>query len=119
MIAHPKVISTPHLGASTEEAQQRVAEEIAQQFLVLAGRSTEYVITGIVNAPMLSAAISDENASWIELSKKLGNLISRILKGKLNITVHNQIIGNKEMEKKHSFTQLFLLESYQDKQKMA
>lgn len=32
--------------------------------------------------------------------KKLGNLISRILKGKLNITVHNQIIGNKEMEKK-------------------
>ncbi|KAG6803090.1 D-3-phosphoglycerate dehydrogenase [Apis mellifera caucasica] len=100
LIAHPKVISTPHLGASTEEAQQRVAEEIAQQFLVLAGRSTEYVITGIVNAPMLSAAISDENASWIELSKKLGNLISRILKGKLNITVHNQIIGNKEMEKK-------------------
>lgn len=88
------------IGASTEEAQQRVAEEIAQQFLVLASRSTEYVITGIVNAPMLSAAISDENASWIELSKKLGNLISRILKGKLNITVHNQIIGNKEMEKK-------------------
>ncbi|PBC33309.1 D-3-phosphoglycerate dehydrogenase [Apis cerana cerana] len=100
LIAHPKVICTPHLGASTEEAQQRVAEEIAQQFLVLAGRSTEYVITGIVNAPMLSAAMSHENASWIELSKKLGNLISRILKGKLNITVHNQIIGNKEMEKK-------------------
>lgn len=30
------VIATPHLGASTIEAQTRVAEEIAQQFVDLA-----------------------------------------------------------------------------------
>lgn len=32
---HPKVTATPHLGASTHEAQSRVAIEIAQQFVDL------------------------------------------------------------------------------------
>ena len=35
LIQHPSVICTPHLGASTCEAQQRVATEIAQQLLDL------------------------------------------------------------------------------------
>ncbi|KAK9303310.1 hypothetical protein QLX08_005057 [Tetragonisca angustula] len=100
LIAHPKVIATPHLGASTEEAQQRVAEEIAQQFLALSGKSTKYTVTGIVNAPMLHAAMSGENASWIELSKKLGQLIGRFLKGKLNVTVNSQIVGGANMREK-------------------
>ena len=30
---HPKVIACPHLGASTVEAQTRVAKEIAEQFV--------------------------------------------------------------------------------------
>lgn len=33
LVKHANVIATPHLGASTSEAQCRVAEEIAQQFL--------------------------------------------------------------------------------------
>lgn len=33
---HPKVVATPHLGASTSEAQERVAVEIAEQFVDLA-----------------------------------------------------------------------------------
>ena len=33
MIHHPLVTSTPHLGASTAEAQSRVAVEIAEQFV--------------------------------------------------------------------------------------
>ncbi len=33
LLAHPKVICTPHLGASTKEAQKNVAKEIAIQFL--------------------------------------------------------------------------------------
>lgn len=100
LIAHPKVIATPHLGASTEEAQQRVAEEIAQQFVALSGKSTKYAVTGVVNAPMLHAAMSAENASWVELSKKLGQLIGRFLKGKLNVTVHSQIVGGASMREK-------------------
>lgn len=100
LIAHPKVIATPHLGASTEEAQLRVAEEIAQQFLALAGKSTEYAVTGIVNAPMLSAAMSDESAPWIELSKRMGRLIARFSKGKLNVSVLSQTIGSESMREK-------------------
>ena len=33
LVQHPKVVVTPHLGASTEEAQLRVAMEIAEQFV--------------------------------------------------------------------------------------
>ncbi|KAF3425552.1 hypothetical protein E2986_04172 [Frieseomelitta varia] len=100
LIAHPKVIATPHLGASTEEAQQRVAEEMAQQFIAISGKSTKYAVTGIVNAPVLQAAMSGENASWIELSKKLGELIGRFLKEKLDVTVHSQIVGGASMREK-------------------
>jgi len=35
LLSHPKVLATPHLGASTSEAQQRVAVEIAEQFVAL------------------------------------------------------------------------------------
>ena len=33
MVQHPNVIACPHLGASTVEAQTRVAKEIAEQFV--------------------------------------------------------------------------------------
>ena len=33
LVLHPKVLCTPHLGASTVEAQKRVALEIAQQIV--------------------------------------------------------------------------------------
>ncbi|KAG5307984.1 SERA dehydrogenase, partial [Acromyrmex insinuator] len=104
LIKHPKVVATPHLGASTEEAQQRVAVEIAQQFLALSGKSTEYTVTGIVNAPVLSAAMTAENEPWIELSKKLGQLAGRFLKGKLNTVIHSRTVGNAMQDKKFIHT---------------
>ncbi|KAK2581387.1 hypothetical protein KPH14_005071 [Odynerus spinipes] len=93
LIQHPKVIATPHLGASTAEAQQRVAVEIAQQFLALSGKTNEYTVTGIVNAPVLAAAMTEDNAPWIELSKKLGRLAARFVQGKLNTTIQSQTVG--------------------------
>lgn len=99
LIAHPKVVATPHLGASTAEAQERVAVEIAQQFLVLAGKSTEYAVTGIVNAPMLSGAMTEENTPWIELSKKLGQLAARLSKDKNNFVLKSETLGNGMKEK--------------------
>ena len=40
LVNHPKVVSTPHLGANTTEAQLRVAKEIAEQFVdVVNGKS--------------------------------------------------------------------------------
>ena len=86
-------------GASTAEAQQRVALEIAEQLLALSGKSTEYKCYGIVNAPILTAAMSEENAPWIELSKKLGQLIGRFLKKNPKSLVESQTVG-KDMEMK-------------------
>lgn len=100
LIQHPKVIATPHLGASTAEAQQRVAVEIAEQLLALSGKSTEYNVTGIVNAPLLTAAMSEENAPWIDLSKKLGHLISKFSKKNPKAIVEIQTIGEGMKTKK-------------------
>ncbi|XP_050534593.1 D-3-phosphoglycerate dehydrogenase-like [Daktulosphaira vitifoliae] len=49
LIAHPKVIATPHLGASTLEAQIKVAEEVAQQFVALSNPNSKYSLNGLVN----------------------------------------------------------------------
>ncbi|XP_063988588.1 D-3-phosphoglycerate dehydrogenase-like [Diachasmimorpha longicaudata] len=54
LIRHPNVIATPHLGASTAEAQQRVAAEIAEQFLAISGKSDKYSVTGVVNPSVLA-----------------------------------------------------------------
>lgn len=81
-----------------------MAVEIAQQFLALSGKSTEYMVTGIVNAPILSTAMTSENEPWIELSKKLGRLAGRFLKGKLNTVVHSQTVGNGMKDKQFAHT---------------
>uniref|UniRef100_A0AAR5PAF3 D-3-phosphoglycerate dehydrogenase n=1 Tax=Dendroctonus ponderosae TaxID=77166 RepID=A0AAR5PAF3_DENPD len=54
LIAHDKVVATPHLGASTAEAQVRVAVEVAEQLIALTGRSPEYKSTsGVINRAVL------------------------------------------------------------------
>lgn len=46
LIQHPKVVCTPHLGASTKEAQNNVAKEIALQFLdIIDGKSVPGVVS--------------------------------------------------------------------------
>ena len=52
LLGHQNVICTPHLGASTKEAQVKVAEEISLQFLdLIDGKS----VPGAVNAQALAA----------------------------------------------------------------
>ena len=54
LIQHTKVISTPHLGASTAEAQIKVAVEVSEQFIALTGRSKTYTqYAGVVNRDTL------------------------------------------------------------------
>lgn len=55
LIQHPKVIATPHLGASTSEAQIKVAVEVSEQFIALTGKSKEFTqYAGVVNRSTLS-----------------------------------------------------------------
>jgi D-3-phosphoglycerate dehydrogenase len=69
------LICTPHLGASTTEAQVNVAIQIAEQmsdYLLLGG------ITNAVNVPSLSAEEAPRLKPYMALAEKLGRLVGQI-----------------------------------------
>src|SRR5260221_1773688 len=71
----PGLICTPHLGASTTEAQVNVAIQIAEQmsdYLLLGG------ITNAVNVPSLSAEEAPRLNPYMGLAEKLGRLVGQI-----------------------------------------
>jgi D-3-phosphoglycerate dehydrogenase len=70
----PNTLLTPHLGASTEEAQVLVAEEVASQVLdVLAGRPARYA----VNAPLLTPETATAIAPYLPLAETLGRFFAQ------------------------------------------
>ncbi len=70
----PRTVLTPHLGASTEEAQVLVAEEVAAQVLdVLEGRSARYA----VNAPLLTPETALAVGPFLPLAEILGRFVSQ------------------------------------------
>jgi len=69
-------ISTPHLGASTSEAQVNVAIQVAEQmsdFLLLGG------VTNAINMPSLSAEEAPRLKPYLALAEQLGKLVGQIL----------------------------------------
>ncbi|KAK8780954.1 hypothetical protein V5799_017704 [Amblyomma americanum] len=76
LLEHPKVICTPHLGANTKEAQLRVAQEIAEQFVAL---SKGQAVPGVVNAPSLSQTQVPENKPWADLCVALGKIAAGLV----------------------------------------
>jgi phosphoserine aminotransferase len=79
LLQHPNVICTPHLGASTEEAQEKVAKEIASQF-VDAFEGRRYA--GIVNAKILSLLHERKDLmTWVDLAERMGSLQAQLLAG--------------------------------------
>jgi D-3-phosphoglycerate dehydrogenase len=71
----PNVVLTPHLGASTAEAQESVGIEIAEQIAdVLNGG----VIRNAVNVPSLDAAAVKVLGPYLDLGAKLGTLVQQI-----------------------------------------
>jgi D-3-phosphoglycerate dehydrogenase len=87
----PNATLTPHLGALTQEAQLRVAEEACEQVVdVLAGRSARYA----VNAPLLTPETSRAIAPYLPLTVTLGRFAAHYLRGgvnKLTIDVAGEI----------------------------
>jgi len=70
----PNTLLTPHLGASTAEAQVLVAEEVAAQVLdVLAGRSARHA----VNAPLLTPETAQAIAPYLPLAETLGRFFAQ------------------------------------------
>ncbi len=80
LILHPHVVATPHLGASTEEAQEKVALQIAHQ---IADFLKERGVTGAVNGEMIRYMFRKEFRPYIELAERLGRLLSQLKVGDL------------------------------------
>lgn len=78
LVQHENVIVTPHLGASTKEAQEGVAVEIAEA--VVGALKGELAATA-VNAPMVPAEVLSELAPYVVLAEKLGRLAVQLVAG--------------------------------------
>ncbi|MFP4053680.1 MAG: phosphoglycerate dehydrogenase, partial [Phycisphaerae bacterium] len=80
LIQQDNVLGVPHLGASTEEAQEQVALDAAEQ-LVTALRGGE--VRNALNAPGFGAAIPEWMIPYTELCKRLGTVLTSTTPGAL------------------------------------
>jgi D-3-phosphoglycerate dehydrogenase len=75
LFGNENFIATPHLGASTSEAQENVALQVAEQI-------SDYLLTGaIVNAlnmPSISADEAKKVGPWITLAQNLGGFAGQL-----------------------------------------
>ena len=76
----PNFISTPHLGAASEEAQEAVAVEIALQVIDYLQKG---VIRSAVNAPSVPLEMLRKLQPYLALGEKLGRLASQLSEGRL------------------------------------
>ncbi len=75
-----RLILTPHLGASTEEAQENVAIDVAEQIRdVLLGHPAR----SAVNIPGLNAEVMERLKPHLQLAETLGQLISQLSGGQI------------------------------------
>jgi len=72
---HPNVICTPHLGASTIEAQDNVAIQIAEQ---MADYLVNGTITNALNMPSISAEDAPKLKPYLKLTEQIGLLAGQI-----------------------------------------
>jgi D-3-phosphoglycerate dehydrogenase len=80
VLKHEKIIVTPHLGASTAEAQERVAIDVAQQVLaVLRGEPAQYA----VNAPIVPLETMGVIAPYIAVAERCASLAVQLAQGQL------------------------------------
>lgn len=78
LVAHPLVLATPHLGASTQEAQERVAVDIARETLnVLAGRPSQ----AAVNAPLIDPESLEAVGPYLSVAEMCGRLATQLASG--------------------------------------
>jgi D-3-phosphoglycerate dehydrogenase len=76
------VVLTPHLGASTSEAQEGVAKEVAEQIVdALSGR----VIRNAVNAPSVDPAILEQLRPYLELARRMGKFMAQFVSAPVRV----------------------------------
>jgi D-3-phosphoglycerate dehydrogenase len=86
LVSNPKAVVTPHLGASTAEAQTTVAVDVAQQVVdIFQGRPARYA----VNAPFVPPEAMATVGPFIPLCQALGRLVRQLVEGQPNsVAIH-------------------------------
>lgn len=81
ILTHPHVIFTPHLGASTDEAQINVAKMVADE---IAAYLIHGMISNAVNFPSVSKEMMDNLKPHLDIAEKMGSIL-----GQLAVKVHD------------------------------
>ncbi len=93
LLSHAHVIVTPHLGASTEEAQEKVAVQIAHQMVdAFKGRG----FAGVVNSAAMELTLEAGLKPFLGLAEKMGSFIAQTINGKLStvgISVQGEMLS--------------------------
>ncbi len=84
------IVVTPHLGASTEEAQIKIAQEVSSMLIDF---FVNGVIRNAVNIPALDKKSYEKIEPYIELLEKMGKFQSYIISGGIK-EIYIQYIGN-------------------------
>src|SRR3569833_2009494 len=75
LFGNEKIVATPQLGASTTEAQENAALQVAEQI-------SDYLLTGAItnalNMPSISASEAQKVRPWISLAEKLGSFAGQL-----------------------------------------
>lgn len=74
------VIATPHLGASTSEAQEKVALQVAEQ---ISNYLCKGAITNALNMPSLTAEEADRLGPYMKLAEQLGSFAGQLTRSGL------------------------------------
>lgn len=84
LVAHPKVVATPHLGASTQEAQENVSIDVCEQVLhILSGQLPR----SAVNAPIILPEEYRTLQPFVALVEKMGSLYTQHFSNKQGVAV--------------------------------
>ena len=93
LIGHPSVVSTPHIAASTEEAQEKVAVQVTEQ--VINALKGDPVLTP-VNGAAIKLATEKEVQPYLDLAERLGLVVVQLSKGDIrsvSVTCYGELVG--------------------------
>ncbi len=90
LLAAPRIVLTPHLGASTEEAQLAVTVDAVDALLDYLLRDE---IRWAVNVAGLPTQFSDRDRAYMDLARRMGSILSRLCTGGIqtvSVTTHGE-----------------------------
>lgn len=77
ILENPNIIVTPHLGASTVEAQEKVAQEVSAEIIDIFETQS---VTNAVNMPQMSGETQQKMKPYLLLGEQIGHLVVPLLK---------------------------------------